>query len=123
MLEYHARYGLPQLVTENGFIDTPEGKARSLVGTLAAIHDAIDQGANVIGYSYWTLNYDYEWNDGYTQNMGLFSIAGFPTEGGDGFVPGATTDFTRVALHPIADVFSEIATGNRVSSALRVRYR
>jgi beta-glucosidase/6-phospho-beta-glucosidase/beta-galactosidase len=124
LLEYQARYGLPQLVTENGFIDTPAGKARSLVGTLAAIHDAITQGANVIGYSYWTLNYDYEWNDGYTQNMGLFSIAGFPTEGGgDGFVPSRATDFTRVALQPIDDVFAEIAQTNRVSSALRVRYR
>jgi beta-galactosidase len=44
LLAYHARYGLPQLITENGFIDTPDGKARSLVRTLVAVHDAIDAG-------------------------------------------------------------------------------
>jgi beta-glucosidase/6-phospho-beta-glucosidase/beta-galactosidase len=115
---------LPQLVTENGFIDTPDGKARALVRTLGAVHDAMTQGANVIGYSYWTLNHDYEWNDGYTQNMGLFAVAGFP--GADpsmSFVPSASTDFSRVRLHPIADVFAEIAQTNGLSSELRATYR
>jgi beta-glucosidase len=119
LVAYHERYHLPQLVTENGFIDTPDGKARSLVRTLVAIHEAIDAGANVIGYSYWTLNHDFEWNKGYAENMGLFSIAGFSEHD---FVPGPTTDFTRVALHPVADVFGEIARTNAVSSDLRGRY-
>jgi len=55
--------------------------------------------------------------------MGLFSIAGFPAAADEPFVPGATTDFTRVPLHPIDDVFADIAQSNRVSSALRLRYR
>jgi hypothetical protein len=73
----------------------------------------------VIGYSYWTLNHDYEWNKGYAENMGLFSIAGFTS---DDVVPGPATDFTRVPLHPIVDVFGDIAQRNGVSSDLRSRY-
>lgn len=122
LLEYERRYHLPQLITESGFIDTPEGKARRLVKTLQAVADGIDGGANVIGYTYWTLNYDYEWNDGWTQNMGLYTIKGF----GDGALPGgapaATTDFTRVPLQPMCDVFTEIARGGAVSSSLIDKY-
>ncbi len=123
LLAYQDRYHLPQLVTESGFIDTPEGKARRLVKTLMALHDAIEGGANVLGYTYWTLIYDYEWNDGWTQNMGLFTCAGF----GDGTsfpggAPGPTTDFTRVPLHPMVDVYGEIAGGNAVSSSLIAQY-
>lgn len=128
LLEYQDRYHLPQLVTESGFIDTPENKAARLVQILGAMRDAMDQGANVLGYSYWTLNYDYEWNDGWTQNMGLYTIAGFgdgsfpgAPDGGAG-APGPTTDFTRVPLHPFVDVYAEIAGKNMLPGALILKY-
>lgn len=121
--EYDQRYHLPELVTENGFIDTPDGKARRLVRTLGAVADAIDAGAQVIGYTYWTLNYDYEWNDGWTQNMGIYTIAGF----GDGSsfpggAPGPTTDFTRVPLHPMIDVVTTIAGSDSLPSNVIAQY-
>ena len=122
LLKYEKRYHLPQLITESGFIDTPAGKAQRLVRTLAAVADGLAGGANVVGYTYWTLNYDYEWNDGWTQNMGLFTLAGFG-EGkfADG-APGPSTDFTRVPLHPMVDVYGEIAGGNTIPSHLLGQY-
>ena len=120
-MEYENRYHLPQLITESGFIDTPENKAARLV-QIGGMRDAMDQGAKVLGYSYWTLNYDYEWNDGWTQNM-VQTIAGF----GDGSfpsggAPGPTTDFTRVPLHPFVDVYAEIAGKNTLPGALIAKY-
>lgn len=123
LLAYDARYHLPQLVTESGFIDTPEGKARRLVRTLDALANAIDSGARVTGYTYWTLNYDYEWNDGWTQNMGIFTVQGFGDGTMPGGAPGPGTDFTRAPLQPMADVFTEIARGNALSSSLLLRFR
>jgi beta-glucosidase/6-phospho-beta-glucosidase/beta-galactosidase len=92
------------------------------VKILQAVADGIDGGANVIGYTYWTLNYDYEWNDGWTQNMGLYTVKGFGDGNLPGGAPGATTDFTRVPLQPMVDVFTEIARGNGVSSHLIGHY-
>ncbi|MHB1844305.1 MAG: family 1 glycosylhydrolase [Deltaproteobacteria bacterium] len=130
-LEYWNRYHLPLYVTENGHIELPEAKARDLVQTLVQLHDAMAQGAKVLGYSYWTLNYDYEWNDGYTQNMGIYTIAGFGgllVPGADGglptlsdggvWAPGPDTDFTRLPLHPIVDVYGEIASQNAIAPTL-----
>ena len=35
---------------------------------------------------------------------------------------GPSTDFTRIALHPIADVYSEIAAANALAPALITQY-
>ena len=126
--EYWQRYHLPLFVTESGFIDTPEGKARRLVQTLMALHEAIEAGAQVLGYSYWTLNWDYEWNGGWSQEMGLYTIPGFGDggfyfpDGGQGG-PSDTTDFTRVPLQPIDDVFTSIASTNAISPELVAAYQ
>lgn len=130
LLKYAQRYKLPLFVTESGTIATPERKAIFLVQVLKALHAAIEQGANVIGYSFWTLSYDYEWNDGYSQDMGLYDIKGFfgPDGGapaaGDASVwsPGPTTDFTRVPLHPVVDIYTSVASTNTLSGAYLDQY-
>jgi beta-glucosidase/6-phospho-beta-glucosidase/beta-galactosidase len=130
MLKYAQRYHLPLFVTESGTIATPERKSIFLVQVLKALHAAIQQGANVVGYSFWTLSYDYEWNDGYTQDMGLFDIKGFfGPDGGlpaalDAAVwsPGPSTDFTRVPLHPIVDIYTSVAGTNTLSGAYLAKY-
>jgi beta-glucosidase/6-phospho-beta-glucosidase/beta-galactosidase len=128
---YQQRYSLPILVTENGCNSSdPDAKASYLVSNLLALHDAIDAGANVIGYSYWTLNEDYEWASGYNQAFGLFGVAGLVlSDGGiptlpDGgtIVPLATTDFTRSPHHPATDVFAAIADSGVISAALVAQY-
>ncbi len=123
LVRYHERYHLPELVTESGFIDTPTGKAQKLVRTLSALHDAIDQGVPVVGYCYWTLNYDYEWNDGWSQDMGLFGVKGFAGKVSDpNWAPDATTDFARVPLEPVDSVFKQIAGKNGLSEELLKTY-
>jgi beta-galactosidase len=128
LLKYAQRYNLPIFITESGTIATPERKAIFLVQVLRAVFEALQQGANVIGYSFWTLNYDYEWNDGYTQDMGLFDVQGYfgddggPLSNDSTWAPGPTTSFTRVPLHPIVDVYQSIAGSNAISTTLLDQY-
>jgi beta-glucosidase len=130
-LEYTRRYHLPLLVTENGSDGTPAQKAAWLVQNLVALQQAMSQGAHVLGYSWWTLNHDYEWTGGYSRPYGLYEIAGM-TAGPDGGVPvgadgglwapGSDTSFSRAPLHPVSDVYSAIAHSGRISAALLQEY-
>lgn len=128
---YQQRYGLPILITENGAnTSDPDAKAAYIVQNLMALHDAIDAGATVIGYSYWTLNEDYEWAHGYDQAFGLFEVAGLVTSDGgipsfsDGglWAPSTGTDFTRSPHHPATDVYLQIANSGVISPALVAQY-
>lgn len=67
-------FGLPIIVTENGLSD-PEDKFREefVVIHLKSIHDAIHDGASVIGYQYWALTDTWEW-DGVFSSFGLIAI-------------------------------------------------
>jgi beta-glucosidase len=78
-------YGnVPVLITENGavFDDEPgaDGRVRDTRRTafvhdhLAAVLDAIDQGAGVIGYCHWSLLDNFEWKLGYAQRFGLVHV-------------------------------------------------
>ncbi len=123
LTEYQNRYHLPLYITGNGFTADGVGKAQGLVRTLEAVRGAIKQGVNVIGYHYWTLNYDYEWNEGWSQNKGLYTIAGF-NDGGtfDGGAPGPSLDYTRVPIKPVVDAYSAIAKANGLPADLVAQY-
>ena len=71
----------PLYVTENGasyhdYVD-PEGRVKDpervdyLRGHIAAMHQAIGDGADVRGYFCWSLLDNFEWDDGYSQRFGL----------------------------------------------------
>jgi beta-glucosidase len=76
--------GLPLVVTENGSAWPDEVSADGqvhdpdrvdyLVRHLAAMTDAIDQGADVQGYFAWSLLDNYEWARGYEQRFGLVHV-------------------------------------------------
>lgn len=73
------RYGLPIYVTENGtFVDEVEGEARQervLVENLTWMHRAMEDGADVRGYFWWTLVDNYEWNHGMRAlRFGLYEL-------------------------------------------------
>jgi beta-glucosidase/6-phospho-beta-glucosidase/beta-galactosidase len=108
------RYQLPILITESGFIDTPEGKSRSLLEILSAVHEAVAAGVDVKGYCYWTLNHDYEWNQGWKEDMGLYGLPGLAAG-----TPGPDTDFTRVAHLPFTEVLKQVTAAHGVSDELR----
>jgi beta-galactosidase len=75
-LKYVARYGMPVYVTETGRTDPlDDGTApRWIVETLQWVQRAINRGAQVKGYLYWTLTDDYDWNQGMSVRMGLFRV-------------------------------------------------
>jgi beta-galactosidase len=107
-----AEYEVPIYITENGVSDPfgEDNAANFLVPHLEELHRAIQDGADVRGYFYWSLIDNYEWNHGMT----AFRF---------GF-------FTFDPLHPLKQripkesvrVYQEIATKNTISATLRQRF-
>jgi beta-glucosidase len=81
--------GTPVMVTENGaaFADRvdPDGQVRDsdriayLDAHLRAVHAAIGAGADVRGYTVWSLLDNFEWADGYRKRFGLVRVD-YPTQ-------------------------------------------
>jgi beta-glucosidase len=71
-------YGPPILITENGavFNEAPQDarRVRFLHDHLAAVHAAIEQGVDVLGYCHWSLMDNFEWALGYGQRFGLVHV-------------------------------------------------
>ena len=84
LVRLHRNYDVPILITENGavFGDEPgpdgrvrdERRVRYIESHLAAVHDAIDRGARVEGYCYWSLMDNFEWALGYAQRFGIVHV-------------------------------------------------
>ncbi|MFG3345882.1 GH1 family beta-glucosidase [Streptomyces sp. NPDC048018] len=76
--------GVPLMITENGaayddYAD-PEGRVRDpervayLRSHLAAVHRAIEDGADVRGYFLWSLLDNFEWAYGYSKRFGIVHV-------------------------------------------------
>jgi beta-glucosidase len=85
MLNLKKRFSnLPPLyITENGAADNTEkvnGKINDEMRTdyyqqhLGAVHNAIEQGADVRGYFAWSLMDNFEWAFGYSQRFGIVHV-------------------------------------------------
>jgi beta-glucosidase len=69
------RYHLPIYITENGVSDSKDSLRPGFVTDhLASLLAAIQNGADVRGYYYWSLYDNFEWAEGYKQKFGLFEI-------------------------------------------------
>jgi beta-glucosidase len=69
--------GIPIFITENGIADKHDGyRAPFIVSHLQQLRKAMDDGARIIGYLYWSFMDNYEWLDNYRPEgkFGLFSI-------------------------------------------------
>ncbi len=66
-------YGRPIWITENGtpHVDQADTVLLAHLGHLA---DAIDAGADVRGYLYWSWVDNYEWNHGMSMRFGLYAL-------------------------------------------------
>lgn len=75
ILRVAKRYGKPMMITENG-IATPNDSKRIwyMQNHLAAIGEAIREGADVRGYFAWSLADNYEWHYGYKATFGLSTM-------------------------------------------------
>lgn len=82
--EYTGPAGIPLYVTENGsaYDDEvgPDGsiddleRTSYLLGHLAAVHRAIEAGADVRGYFTWSLLDNFEWAYGYAKRFGIVRV-------------------------------------------------
>jgi beta-galactosidase len=82
------RFHLPILITENGISEASDSvvvgnheneapravRAPYIIAHLQQVLHAIQEGVNVIGYTYWTLVDTWEWSDKDRAKYGLFSI-------------------------------------------------
>lgn len=69
------RYRLPIYITENGVADAEDKyRERFILNHLQWLHQAIEDGADVRGYLYWTLMDNFEWVSGYKPKFGLAEV-------------------------------------------------
>ncbi|MGH2758559.1 MAG: glycoside hydrolase family 1 protein, partial [Actinomycetota bacterium] len=67
--------GLPVYVTENGIgTDDDKQRVRYIATHLASVRRAIDEGADVRGYLYWSSMDNFEWAFGYARTFGLIAV-------------------------------------------------
>ena len=69
------KYQKPIYITENGLADAKDTKREKfIVDHLYFVHRAIEQGAEVKSYLYWSLIDNFEWTEGYDPKFGLVAI-------------------------------------------------
>lgn len=80
----HERYGLPILISENGFADNDfvclDGKVHDPLRTdfmyryLRELKKVIQDGVPVIGYQHWSVMDNFEWAEGFDARFGLIYV-------------------------------------------------
>ncbi|MEK9209301.1 MAG: glycoside hydrolase family 1 protein [Patescibacteria group bacterium] len=69
------RYKKPVYITENGLADAQDEKREKFIKEhLYWIWRAIQEGADVRGYAYWSLLDNFEWAHGFTPRFGLIEV-------------------------------------------------
>lgn len=108
LLKELAHCGKPVYITENGAIEARDSdQSEYLVTHLLALQHAIEAGADVRGYFWWTLVDNFEWGEGFSPRFGLYSLDR-PTQ--------------RRTPKPVAAVYSQIASENRIAPDLAALY-
>ncbi len=75
VLERFSGLGVPLLITENGVATNDESvRSEFLRAHLEAVGRALEGGLDVIGYLYWSLIDNYEWNHGTGPRFGLIAV-------------------------------------------------
>lgn len=75
VLRRYAPIGVPILITENGLATEDEEQRRVFLAEhIESVAKALASGVDVIGYIYWSLLDNYEWDLGFTQRFGLAGV-------------------------------------------------
>jgi beta-glucosidase len=68
-------YDMPLMITENGICTSHDKQRWKYIAThLKSIHRAMKKGVPVIGYLYWSLLDNFEWDKGFCPRFGLIEI-------------------------------------------------
>jgi len=103
-LVWARRFRLPILIAENGIEDeTDRLRPRYLAAHLRQLWRAVNFNWNVRGYLHWTLVDSFEWERGWTQRFGLWSL---------------DPDTQARGRRPSADLYAEICKANGLSSEM-----
>ena len=77
IMQIKTRWNKPVMVTENGIAEKLDKyRAPYIVAHIEQVKRAIDNGAKVLGYIYWSLIDNYEWQEGYRPEgrFGLYYV-------------------------------------------------
>lgn len=70
-----SKFKLPIIITENGTSMVDDAKRWDYISRhIAAVHKAREQGAEIIGYMYWSLLDNFEWAEGYGPRFGIIGV-------------------------------------------------
>lgn len=101
LLRLTGRHKKPIIVAENGISDASDKvRPRFLFEHLKAVGEAVESGAQVLGYHYWTLLDNFEWSEGYWEKFGLFAV---------------NEKTLKRTKRPSADYYSKIAKSNTLT--------
>ena len=69
------RFQLPTLITENGTYMTDDARRwRFILRHVQAVARALQGGARVFGYCYWSLLDNFEWAEGFRPRFGIVEV-------------------------------------------------
>jgi len=68
-------YRLPVFILENGICTDDDALRWEFIrGHLKCLYRAMEQGVNVLGYIYWSLLDNFEWDKGFSPRFGLIEV-------------------------------------------------
>jgi len=71
----YKRYNLPLFILENGICTPDDNLRRSFIYEhLKSVSLALEKGVNILGYIYWSLLDNYEWDKGFAPRFGLIDV-------------------------------------------------
>jgi len=71
----YEKTGVPILVTEHGLlVDEDSERQEFIPEAIGLLHDLMQTGVPVLGYTHWTLLDNFEWIFGYEKKYGLHSV-------------------------------------------------
>ncbi len=69
------KYNLPVFITENGICTEDDDLKWDYIREhLEQVYRAMEEGANVLGYIYWSLIDNFEWAEGFAPRFGLVDV-------------------------------------------------